>query len=154
MDKTADDTPFDAADFYCAEEFSETFSHTLVDDAIAEYVDDWVEIDWDEEEECFEFSHEEVTIYAYTRKSVSEREMRWAAEAALDEVLERFHEEYGNPDESYVPSDALEEAAKVFVAAVVRDYKVWQCDQVASRTYDLHEWVEKNKPELLKRPER
>jgi len=71
-----------------------------------------------------------IRVYAYRRMRVSETQARHIATRALDDVLERLDEEYGDPDgECPCPTPAMIAAAELFVAAVVSEYVPHACEQ-------------------------
>lgn len=63
----------------------------------------------------------------------------------LAQALEWLDEEYGNPEgDATEPTATMKEAEKVFIAAVLKEYKSWRCDVVDRVTVDLKQWCEEN----------
>lgn len=66
----------------------------------------------------------------------------------LEALLERLDEDYGDPDgEPTKPTATMEEAERVFLEAIKKEYDVWQCQEVCRETINVAEWIEANRPD-------
>jgi hypothetical protein len=97
--------------------------------------------------EQFELGHwpETVDVRGYAR-------MRVGAHACnpLEHVLEHLDEEYGDPDGGWAdPTDAMKQAEAEFLAVIEREYTPWACEQVATKTVNVMDWIKKNRPDWL-----
>ncbi len=89
-----------------------------------------------------------LVICGYARYDKPKAE-KWGDDI-LENLLERLDEDYGPPEDSTDKTDAMKEAAKVFVQAVLDEYLVWRCEVVERKTIDVPEWVKANRPDWLK----
>ena len=65
---------------------------------------------------------------------------------ALEDLLEMLDGEYGDPDNTSTPTEAMRKAAETFVASVLKEYVVWMCEPVEKRTINVAEWIQENRP--------
>lgn len=90
-----------------------------------------------------------VTVYEYKPVTVDRR----LIEAHFHEVLTTLDENYGpdiSSNDPYEPSDAVKDAYRAFVDALLKDYTPWRCEKTGkSETYNLLDWIRENEPEWL-----
>lgn len=71
----------------------------------------------------------------------------------LMDVIERLHEDYGNPDDCYPEesiTQAMKDAEQAFLEVVMREYRVWMCEPTGNRvTVNALEWAREHEPEWL-----
>lgn len=93
-----------------------------------------------------------ITVSAYTPRELEEGRLSDWAEIAVDDIEERWLDEYGGPDGQGCPSAEERKAlARDIEAALLhhaRRWHIWQCKRVASHEYSLEDVVE-----LLGEPE-
>lgn len=83
-----------------------------------------------------EITFEALIVCAWKRQSVSALRLGAYTARAIEELLERFDEEFGNPEGE--PSETTDDMRKVMggaVRVIVGALEPWCCDQVA--TYEL-----------------
>lgn len=80
---------------------------------------------------------EVVTMYAFKQKPVNEQ---WLANCALDALIERFDDEYGDPEDETTITQAMKDAALAFARAVVADCDAWQVEDAGSVELKVSEW--------------
>lgn len=80
---------------------------------------------------------EVVTMYAFKQKTVNEQ---WLANCALDALIERFDDEYGDPEEYTQATQVMKDAALAFVHAVVAECDAWQVEDVGSVELKVSDW--------------
>lgn len=129
-------TLFDGATYYDTDDDCERLTHESPDEAIEAYVDR----QWDNslsDEANFE-AIGPVTVYAWTRDTVSDAELVTYASWAADAFAEHFGDNHGAPDRD--DDDAyMVDIVVGFIQVVRRVMKpehVWQCTRVAEREYD------------------
>jgi hypothetical protein len=132
------------ADFYdCCN--AESLTHKSEYEAVLAYLDGIEPELWPSQ----------VEVRAYRRGFVSNYMKGICRDTVLENVLELLDEEYGNPEEGESVTQAMEEAATVFVDAMVSEYSVWVCEEVPEesirvktvdwvREYQKH-WLEEEK---------
>jgi hypothetical protein len=66
-------------------------------------------------------------------------------------LLERWDEDYGNPDgDPPTITEAMRAAERAFVAAVAAEYRSWACEKTGNVVkVNALEWVRENRPEWL-----
>ena len=103
---------------------AEVLNHTEIEDALDEFLDDDPE------------NHQltvEVTGFAPMVPDVER-----IANHVLDDLLENIlDDEYGGPDGYTKSTDGMKEAAKAFVGAVLKEYNVYNCEEVCKKTVAL-----------------
>lgn len=117
------------AKYWSTREDDESLSDESIDDAVDYYVNQFAP-----EEKL----PAEVVVYGFaqTKPKLS---------GVLEQALEWLDEEYANPEgESTQPTDAMREAERVFIAAVLKDYDCWACEVVDKVTVDLKKWCADN----------
>ncbi len=104
----------------------EMLTHTEIEEAIDEFLED--------QDEGAELPHIlEVKGYA-TQIPNAET----IAERVLENLLENYlDDEYGDPDEYTKATDIMKYHAKIFVENILKEYKVWMCEQVCKKTINL-----------------
>ena len=80
---------------------------------------------------------EVVTMYAFKKKDVDKN---WLANCALDELIERFDGEYGDPEDETKVTQKMKDAALAFVSAVVAECDAWQVEDVGSVELKVSDW--------------
>lgn len=99
--------------------------HTALDN----YVYD---CEWDDVEPL-----EAITMYAFKQKAVNEN---WLADFVLDELIERFDDEYGDTEEETKVTQAMKDAALAFVRAVVAECDARQVEDAGSIELKVSDW--------------
>lgn len=88
--------------------------------------------------------HDTFELVGYKRMPVSYHHQR-----IVDVMLEQLDDEYGGPDGDYTkPTAAMLEAGRVFVSAVLAEYKTWACEEVYREVVNVEEWVRAH-PDLV-----
>lgn len=140
IDQASTPDPFNGADYYeCS--VSEHLSHETPEEALEYYVDSWCSPDSDVSAVIREIG--DITVTAYRRLEVTDRERADWAERAIELVCEQWSEEHGTPDGDDGPSaEALTKARPLMLAAVdalLSGLSVWQCEADATRVYTPEE---------------
>ncbi len=104
------------------------------DEQLQESVEAVVEARFDETDGPFDNAAENIEwplkVYVYRRKTVSEQDKAFSASRALEGVLDDLDEDYGyDAGDSTEPTEAMLEAARMFVEAVCREYVPWACER-------------------------
>ena len=81
---------------------------------------------------------EVVTMYAFKQKAVKEA---WLADFVLDELIERFDEEYGDPEDETKVTQKIKDVALDFVRAVVAECDARQVVDAGSIELKVSDWV-------------
>ena len=81
---------------------------------------------------------ETVTACRYESKELEDWSLREGV--VLDDLLERWDEEYGGEDPTE-STQAMKDAEKAFLAVMQAEYNVWQCDIVERREVNFREWT-------------
>jgi len=131
---------FEEADFYTCDEDEEALHQTDPDEAIEEYLG-YFYGDLSEAPETIE-------VYAWGRVAIDRLLIDTLIYIALESVLERIDEEYGDED-STIPTESMMAAAKSFAEAVLDEYEVWRCGPCGQRTVAVLPWVRKHRPDWL-----
>ena len=77
---------------------------------------------------------EVVTMYAFKCKDVNEK---WLADFALEAIIERFDDEYGDLEDETKVTQTMKDAALAFVRAVVAECDARQVEDVGSVELEL-----------------
>jgi hypothetical protein len=87
-----------------------------------------------------------LTAYEYKRMEVV-----GDAKDLVELILERWDEEYGNPDGDIdPPTEKMIEAAEQFFKVMKEEYVPWAMEQTGKKeTVDVYEWCKENAPEWL-----
>lgn len=80
---------------------------------------------------------EVVTMYAFKKKAVNEE---WLVGFVLGELIERFDDEYGDPEEETKVTQTMKDAALAFVRAVVAECDARQVEDVGSVELKVSDW--------------
>jgi hypothetical protein len=132
------DDAFDRAEFYdCLD--SEVLSHATPEDAVAAWLEFWIEQGCDirkiaEEHEC--------EITAHARETVSEDWIRERAETMLDDLAEDFEHDFGDPSGDRLHDEEIKACVPAMIDAVrqfTERADVWRCERVAARVLDEDE---------------
>src|SRR5690606_19353922 len=70
----------------------------------------------------------------------------------LEHILEQLDDEFGDPDscDGTAATEAMKQAEKVFIAAVLAEYTPWMCEKTGNEvTVDALEWVREHRPDWL-----
>lgn len=70
-----------------------------------------------------------VQMHAFKKKEMS---ADWFAEDAIDNLIMRLDEEYGNYGDPTEITQKMKDAASVFVKAVIADYDIYQHEPIGS----------------------
>ena len=128
---TKDEAAFWGADLYDCQD-SERLTHECPDEAVQEYLDEWTD-----EQRAAGGS---VTVTAYNQMPLNTADLD--PENVVTAILERLDDEYGDSDEDYTqPTSRMIHAAEALVAAIRKDYRVWNCERIAEAVVDVHAWT-------------
>jgi len=87
-----------------------------------------------------------ITAYEYKPMTVTASDCG----APLEYILEMLDEEYGSPDKGFTATDAMIQAEKAFINAVLAEYRPWACEQTGkSVTAKAVDWVREHRPDWL-----
>lgn len=124
---------------------TETLQHELVEDAVREYLDDFMsphmtQEDWDRLPETFEvlgYNRMTPNVECYCRM--------------LEDLLEYLDEEFGNPNgDPTQPTPGMQQAEKEFIEKVLKEYEVYQCEYSGDKvTISTIDWIREHEPEWL-----
>jgi hypothetical protein len=119
-------------------EDSEILKHTTMDEAIEAALE----------------NHDQSEPWPKTIIARGMAPMIVAVPGVLEDLLENLDEEYGGEGGDYSEATpAMEEAEKVFLAVVEREYAPWACEEVFREEINVLEWVKAHPtlcgPELL-----
>lgn len=129
---------FDKAEFYSYDDGDERLSMIEPSDAIERYLDGYCV----PEPGCGYFNYpESLTIYAWDRKPISEKQRKRFAGDLAEALTDRYHDsDDSDPESTEIPmsdenwkivQDKLREAVEHFANSLT----VWACEIVAQRTY-------------------
>ena len=89
---------------------------------------------------------EVVTLMGYVRMAVSYHPIY----GPLATILEAIDEEHADPDsDGTKPTDAMRKAEETFIAAVLAEYKNWNCEDVYQEEINVRDWCRVHAPDLL-----
>ena len=88
-----------------------------------------------------------ITVVGYRRRTLED--LDGDADRLCEHVIEDLDGEYGGGDDPTDITQAMIEAASVFLEVVRREYRVWQCEPVHEVLVDVSEWVAREHPEWL-----
>jgi len=132
---------FESATYYTCDDDAESLSCEDAEGAIEEFLDKVYEHGVGIVESIRR--HSPITVYAYARREVTLHWMHGTADELSERFDEVFSEEFGDPDGgSRISKNDLAELARDFESAIgrlVANTEVWQCEQVATRTYSAEE---------------
>lgn len=136
--------PFESASFYSCKEDNETLSYESPEEAIMYYAESFLTPGCDTEK-VIRTEVGGVDCYAYSRKRVLDTWARGMAERMLEDLTETFVDDYSGPDgEDNIDEENFEDLFER-LASVAADFvaqqTVWQCEQVAERTYSVEEVI-------------
>ena len=116
---------------------SETLTFTASDDAIEDFLDDGK-------------TPETIEVHGFAPKELPSVEL--IKVKFLEDLLDCFDddEEYGNPEEKSGATQRMKDAALLFAATFRREYSVWTCEKVCTKTINVKEWV-KDHPDYIER---
>jgi len=127
--------PFDTAKYYDIGDH-ESLTHEDPDSAIQESVG-WAKSLAELKEWC------PVTVTAFLPEPPDDREKRRWADACADTFLERFWDEYGDP-ENGASREEVQKIEAHFLEATnksIDELHVWRCKDVATRNYSYEEVI-------------
>lgn len=78
----------------------------------------------------------------------------WAEDAVIDALLEGPWEELVDPENGPERTREMAEAAKVFVAVMVKEFHVWACEIVTTEDVDVAAWIKENRPDWLEKKDK
>ena len=110
----------------CRFEACEMFTHTAAYDAT--YFESAEAAVADFSEMVDPITAPEVVIFGYRKKRIDRKLYAELPRQILGQLLEEFHEEYGDYKNNYEPCEQMKLAAQDFVDVVLDHYKVWQCE--------------------------
>ena len=149
MSKLPEDHPKVA--FWSNDDGDEDLQHEDINDAIEEYLDRRAPSPPAKTlEEFWDSIPEEVTVYGYARRAVTEDDRVSLSLRTIDRLIEMVEDELGGRDQPSLPfRDDMKIAARTFVDAVLAEYTPWRCDVVCERTIDAHAWVKEHAADWL-----
>lgn len=106
----------------------------LIHDSIEEAVEAWAD------DHCPLPLPETIKVYGWIRDKLPPPEDR--ARSVLEDLLERIDEDFGSPDDFTRPNEAMETAAREFVAKVYAEYSVWRCSHVVTRDIKVADYID------------
>jgi hypothetical protein len=80
---------------------------------------------------------EVITMYAFKQKAVNEKQI---ADFVLCELIERFDDEYGDPEDETKVTQKMKDAALDFVRAVVAECDARQVEDAGSIELKVSDW--------------
>lgn len=84
---------------------------------------------------------ERVMLYGYAEVIPNKP---FLAAAILETLLEDYLDDmYGGPDEYTNATDGMKEASKQYIEAVLKDYKVYQCEIVERKIVTIRDYITK-----------
>jgi len=110
----------------------EELVHRHPDDAIEAYLDD------------IEDFPEMIELYGHAPLVPNVDSL---ARGALDQLLEVLDDEFGDPSETSRATPPRLEAARQFVATILKGYSVRMCHAVGSRKIKAADWVAEHRPD-------
>ena len=111
----------DGVEFWDCDDTRERLSHTDIEEAIYQRLEDTNEAD---REELFQTG---LKVYGWTRKEVDAEDL---LDSAVVAIADRWSEEYADPDDDDgISTRELEEALRPALAEWSKKQKSWQCDQ-------------------------
>lgn len=95
---------------------------------------------------------EKVTVYGWARTEVDRAKLaKLLSESALEDLLERLDEDYGDPDgDPTDPTEKMQQAEAAFIRVVLDEYVPWSCEKVCEEEVDVEAWVRRYRPDWLK----
>lgn len=86
---------------------------------------------------------ETVTVYGFAPRVIDDRERERLAMQVMDDLHESLEDEYGDPDglADATITDSMKQAARAFVAAVLNEYSIWQCEKVCEETVTVKDYI-------------
>jgi hypothetical protein len=117
------------SEFYTCREDEERLSFTSIQEAVEQWADDTFP----------DPLPETVTVYGYGRMKP-----KTCPTSPLDDMLERLDEEYGDPEGYHETpvTDAMREAERQFIAAVLAEYDPWACVKVSEEVVRVGEFLD------------
>lgn len=113
--------------------------HETIEDAILDYLDSYY-TQWGRE----------IVVEEYKRAEITDKNKERIAEQVLTDALQFFDEYYGPEDDYVEATNSMVEAANTFIAAIVKDYPVYRCEQTGnSVTINVEGWIRANEPDLI-----
>lgn len=70
------------------------------------------------------------------------------AEIIVEDLLERWDEEYAGEDNTEVTKEMLK-AGEEFINKMKALYEVWQCEIVITKKINVREWIKENRKDWL-----
>lgn len=132
-------------DYYDCDEDREQLSHEDPIEALEGHVDTYLRPQMSAEalrDAILEIG--DVTVHAFSRLVVPEREIELAADDIIERLEERWADEYGDPDGDHKLDVSKEQRAQ-FEAAVRVAYgaaEVWRCEETSAITLEPDEVLE------------
>lgn len=132
---------FDDADYYDCYEDSDQLSSESWDEAIASHIDGCAERGENVEATVRRLGP--LTVYAFKRKAVHDDWIDATTERLADLLQEDWCDEFGDPEGDHQPDiDAVKNKIAEAIRDLVENNDVWQCDDVAKRTYTVEQILE------------
>jgi hypothetical protein len=84
---------------------------------------------------------ETLTICGYARAQLQPADLDF--HTPLNDILDDLDEEYGSPDDATEPTENMIKAERELINTIRKEYFVWRCDPVITKTINVKEWLDK-----------
>lgn len=146
LSREPNDDPFNNAAIYDCDESAEQLSYGSAEEAIVAWVDAMVDPDTylaeGQQADLLEAVRKvgPLTVHAFVRETPEASWWRNRVHGAMEDVIERFDDDYGNPDgddgsNKILGDQDMNHLIALTQAVVLRHRRVWNCKKVASRVY-------------------
>lgn len=86
---------------------------------------------------------ETIEVVGYDPKELPD--IQSISEQVLDDILTHFDEDdYGKPEEASGATQPMKDASLLFAATFRKEYNVWTCEKVCTKTINVDEWKTQN----------
>lgn len=134
------------ADFWTCDEDAERLTYEDMDEAIEYFLDDLLSPKMTAQE-VVDVLPKTIEVYGYVRDTIKPESYKGHV---LEWFLETLDEEYGDPDgDLNDPTPGMQEAERVFIEAVLKEYVAWPCKKICTKTINTLKWVKENNPDWL-----
>lgn len=114
--------------FWATSNDCEELYFTEIEECLEDFVDN-----------CEEGVPESIMVYGYAELIPNKP---FLADAVLSNLLEDYIDDmYGSPDEYTKATEGMKEASKQFIEAVLKEYKVWQCEIVERKIVTIRDYI-------------
>jgi hypothetical protein len=127
------------AKYWSCNEYEELLTETSIDDAVQQFVDNAAENE----------IPNMLTVYGFNPVKINKNIKDVFGLSALENMVERLDEDFGNPDDDSELTEEMKVAAKDFSEKIIDLYHVFRCEQVDEVEINMVEWCKENDPELI-----